>query len=52
LLQSLHVPRVFFASGLLPPEFGLEVEDGEVPSSWMMVLLEKQVHLQKDVEAA
>jgi len=45
LLHSLHVPRVFFGSELESPE------PDEVPSSWIMVLLVKQVHLQKEVEA-
>jgi len=49
LLHSLQVPRVFFASDLDSPDPG---EVGEVPSSCIMVLLVKQVHLQKEVDAA
>jgi len=44
-LHSLQVPRAFFESELESPE------PGEVPLSWIMVLLLKQVHLQKEVEA-
>ena len=49
LLQSLHVPRVFLVLSSGDGVCGDDV--AEVPSSWIMVLLPKQVHLQKDVAA-
>lgn len=49
MLQSLQVPRVFLALSSGEGVFG--DDDGEVPSSWIMVLLLKQVHLQKEVAA-
>lgn len=53
-LQSLHVPRCVFEVSDLECVFGVEaVEESleEVPESAMMVLLPRQVHLQKDVAA-
>ena len=49
LLQSLHVPRVFLT--LSSGDGVFADDDVEVPSSWIMVLLLKQVHLQKEVAA-
>lgn len=52
MLQSLHVPRVFLALSSADGVIGEAGEDdGEVPSSWIIVLLLKQVHLQKEVAA-